>query len=95
MSDRLFDELLHHPAQGHLASGINPEGLSLTQRSTIELSQAIGRRGCEDIIGVVMPEELWSTVELQSDKLWRIPVALVYGRSNFRALMPGAAPINE
>lgn len=89
MSERLFDELLHNPAQGHLATGIDYESLSLTERLTKELRQAIGNKGCRDIVGLVMPEELWDTVELQTEKLWYIPVALVIGNSDYKAVLPG------
>lgn len=89
LSSSVFEELLHSPDQGHLALGIRPEALNLPSVSMHQLLQAIGGRGCEHIIGVIMPEELWERVELHSDKLWRMPVALVQSSATYRALIPG------
>ncbi len=92
MSARLFDAIINDPNQSHLATGIHPSELSLNEAFSHQLRSALGSAGCDDIVGVVLPEDLWESVELQAEKLWRMPLAIVDTHSTFRAIMLQATP---
>jgi hypothetical protein len=87
MSGKLFDAIINDPNQGHFATGINPAELNLNPAYNQQLRSALGRTGCQDVVGIVIPEDLWSEVEGQAEKLWRIPVAVVDTPSSYRAIM--------
>lgn len=87
MSGKLFDAIINNPNQGHFSTGINPTELNLNTAFNQQLQAALGRTGCQDVIGIVMPEDLWNDVELQAEKLWRMPLAVVDTPSTYRAIM--------
>lgn len=87
MSAKLFDAIINNPNQGHFATGIDPAELNLNAALNQQARAALGRTGCQDVIGIIMPEDLWSDVELQSEKLWQIPLAVVDTPSSYRAVI--------
>ena len=87
MSGKLFDAIINDPNQGHFATGIDPAELSLSPAFNQQLRLALGRTGCHDVVGIMLPEDLWNDVELQAEKLWRIPIAVVDTPSSYRAVM--------
>lgn len=87
MSEKLFDAIINDPNQGHFATGIDPAELSLNPALNQQLRAALGRTGCRDVVGLILPEDLWNNVELQAEKLWHIPVAVVDTPSTYRAVM--------
>lgn len=88
MSARLFCAIINDPEQGHLATGIDPTRVNLDSSLDHQLRRTIGCRACEDIVGVILPEHVWSAVEAHQDKLWRLPLAIIDTQSTFRAAMP-------
>lgn len=88
MSAKLFDAIINNPNQGHLAGGIHSTELRLSKKLNHQLRSTLGSIGCEDIVGVVLPQDLWEVVELQSEKLWRVPLAVVDSNSTYKAIMP-------
>lgn len=93
MSAKLFDAIINSPSQGHFATGINPAELDLSGAFNQQLQNALGRMGCSDVVGIIMPDDLWDDVELQAEKLWRIPLAIVDTPSSYRAIMPNSVQL--
>jgi len=87
LSAKLFDAIINNPNQGHFATGINPAELDLDGALNQQLQSALGRTGCNDIVGIILPDDLWVDVELQVEKLWNIPLAIVDTTSSYRAIM--------
>ncbi len=91
MSGRLFLDVLHSPMQGPLVSGIDRTSVELPSKSRDELRVALGNRGCTDLVGLVMTEEVLADAELFEDKMWGLPVVTPTSRSTYiiARRMPG------
>lgn len=83
MSGRLFLDVLHSPDQGPLATGIDRAALELPSRSRDELKVALGSRGCTDLVGLVITDDVLTDAELFEEKMWGLPIATPTSRSTY------------